>query len=600
MWQNTAFMLKLAWTTQKSVIFLCLFAALVSAGKTITELLIAPIILRQIEKMEPISEIVKGIVFFTVLLLLFMGVGAYLGQNIIFGRINIRSRIGRMVSDKMAGTSYPNLLNTHFLQASQKALQACSGNMEPTEYIWTTWTEILTNVMGFFVYLILLSDLHPILAGVSIVISCVGYWINCRINRWKYQHREEENEIRNRMHYLSDITEKREYGKEIRIFGLKNWLDEIWDRTYAVLCTFLIKQEKRLLWIHVAELILTVLQNGVAYTYLILNVLNHKMSAAQFLLYFSVVSGFAQWVTGILDQFVQLYQQSLILTTVREFLEWEESFLLSEGKPLEVDLNGKNEIRLENVSFHYASSDETEKPVMVLEKINLTIQPGEKLAVVGLNGAGKTTLVKIICGFLDPVEGRVLLNGKDIRQYDRREYYGFFSAVFQDFSVLEASVSENVAQRMEGIDEANVWNCIRQAELEETVRMLPHGIETKIGRAVYEDGIELSGGQIQRLMLARALYKDGVIMVLDEPTAALDPIAEHEIYQKYHRMTCGRTSVFISHRLISTRFCDRILFLEKGRIAEEGSHDELMKMGGKYAKLFETQSKYYREGGQAS
>lgn len=229
--------------------------------------------------------------------------------------------------------------------------------------------------------------------------------------------------------------------------------------------------------------------------------------------------------------------------------------------------------------------------------LNLTIRPGERLAVVGLNGAGKTTLVKLICGLQDPTEGRVLLNGEDIRQYDREAYYRLFSAVFQQFSILEATLAENVAQTVENIDLGRVKDCVNKAGLAQKAEALPQGYETHIGRQVYEDGVELSGGETQRLMLARALYKDGPVLVLDEPTAALDPIAENDIYLKYNQMTQGRTSVYISHRLASTRFCDRILFLENGGIAEEGTHEELMERGGSYAALFQVQSKYYQEEG---
>ena len=210
----------------------------------------------------------------------------------------------------------------------------------------------------------------------------------------------------------------------------------------------------------------------------------------------------------------------------------------------------------------------------------MTIHAGEKLAIVGLNGAGKTTLVKLICGFLDPTEGRVLFNGKDVKTLNRRDYYALFSAVFQQFSLLDTNIIENIAQRIDGIDGQRAWDCAEKAGLTEKIKSLPKGMYTHFGRSVYEDGAELSGGETQRLMLARALYKDG------------------PIYQKYSSMTQGRTSLFISHRLASTRFCDRIIMLKDGCISEEGTHDELMRRGGEYAKLFAVQSKYYREGGR--
>ena len=245
---------------------------------------------------------------------------------------------------------------------------------------------------------------------------------------------------------------------------------------------------------------------------------------------------------------------------------------------------------MENVSFRYPGA-ETD----TLKNINLTLHPGENLAVVGLNGAGKTTLIKIICGFLDPTKGQVKLNGTDIRNYNRKDYYKLFSAVFQDFSLLAGTIAENVAQT-ENFDLKQVKNCIKKAGLLPKIEALPDKYQTFLNREVYKNAIMFSGGETQRLMLARALYKDAPFIILDEPTAALDSIAEADIYQKYDEMTKGKSSVYISHRLASTRFCSRILMLEQGEIQEEGTHEELLRQSGKYAALYEVQSKYYREG----
>ena len=314
------------------------------------------------------------------------------------------------------------------------------------------------------------------------------------------------------------------------------------------------------------------------------------MPASEFLLYFTAVSGFTSWVTGILSNFSQLHKESIALSRVQEYLHVDEPFKFAEGiEPPQADAYA---LTLEDVSFRYPG---TEKDV--LTHVNLTIRPGEKLAIVGLNGAGKTTLVKLLCGFYDPTEGRVLLNGQDIRDFNRTKYYELFSAVFQQFSVMDVTIAETVAQSVDGIDMDKVALCLDKAGLTEALAKFPEGVNTHIGREVYLDGVMLSGGQTQRLMLARALYKDGPILVLDEPTAALDPLAENDIYMKYNEMTTGKTSVFISHRLASTRFCDRILFIADGGIAEEGTHDELLALGGAYAKLFEVQSRYYKEGG---
>ncbi len=591
MWQNTGFMLRTAWPHTKSVPLLCLALAVVTAGQTVAELLIAPAILDRVETAAPLGQLVRTILAFSGVILLLSGLKAYLNENTLFGRISVRTKIMAMINSKKAGTSYANLLDTRFLNMEEKARDATNSNQKATEAVWTTWTAILTNFLGFVVYLALLSGLHPLLMVVVCVTAAAGYFINKRIQQWGYRHREEQAAYDKQLGYLRSTGLDRSYAKDIRIFGLRGWLDEVWNKTLRLYQAFLRKRESVYIWSSVVDLVLALARNGVAYGYLIWLTLHDGLRASEFLLYFSAVSGFSTWITGILEQFSTLYQQSLDISTVREFLEWPEPFRFEDGAPLEKDLQTPYELRLEDVSFRYPEAEAD-----TLRHIDLTIHPGENLAIVGLNGAGKTTLVKLLCGFLDPTEGRVLLNGQDIRQYNRKDYYRLFSAVFQDFSVLDATVAENVAQQVDGIDEQRVWTCLEQAGLTETIRKLPNGLQTHIGRQVWEDGIELSGGQTQRLMLARALYKDGAILALDEPTAALDPIAENDIYLKYNEMTAGRTSLFISHRLASTRFCDRILFVDGGRIAEEGTHESLLALGGGYARLFEVQSQYYQEG----
>ena len=240
--------------------------------------------------------------------------------------------------------------------------------------------------------------------------------------------------------------------------------------------------------------------------------------------------------------------------------------------------------------------------IPVLKNINLTVKAGEKLAIVGENGAGKTTFVKLLCGLLRPQEGRIFVNDTELTDFEQEDYRSLFSAVFQKSGLLPVSIRDNIALNIweeDGPDEQEVlkavWRCIRLANLEEKVRSLPEGLDTHLVKRIAEHGTELSGGELQRLLLARALYKDAPVLILDEPTAALDPIAENEIYQAYHKLTEGKTSVFISHRLASTRFCDLILVMENGEIVESGTHDELMARRGRYAEMFEVQSRYYRE-----
>ena len=591
MMNNTLFMISVAWKTNKMVLVLVILMALASAGETVVQMLIAPSILNQVETSASLQHLMMTILGFCAVLMLLSGIKAYLEENVIYGRIATRTHIIQLIDQKVSSTSYPNILDTEFVALENKASQATSSNDQSVEHFWTTWTNIFTNLIGFAVYLALLSGLSAALAALVIITSVVGFFIGKYIREWGYRHRAEETAYQEKLNYIQTLSTQRTYAKDIRIFGLEKWLEDVWNSTMTLYDAFIWRREKIYSLAAFIDLGLTLLRNGIVYVYLIEQVVMHGMSASEFLLYFSAVSGFTAWITGILEQVSKLHTESIDISSVREYLDWPEPFLFEGG--LSLDKNSIQEcvIELEDVSFRYPKADHD-----TISHLSLTIHAKEKLAIVGLNGAGKTTLVKLICGFLDPTEGRVLFNGQDIRTFNRKEYYALFSAVFQDFSLLEASVAENVAQKIEGIDKARVEKCLDQAGLSEKIASFPEGIETKLGRQIYDDGIELSGGQTQRLMLARALYKDGLILTLDEPTAALDPIAENDIYMKYNEMTKGKTSVFISHRLASTRFCDRILYLENGQISEEGSHHELIARNGGYAHLFEVQSQYYKEG----
>ena len=594
LWQNTGFMLRTSRKYAKSVFPLCIVLALLSAGKSVAELLIAPAILNKIELSASLGSVVFTIAAFALVLMLLSGLWSYVDTNALFGRIAVRSQgIYLSISRKYAETSYPNLLNTDFLALGKKASAACDANSEASEAIWTTLTDLMTSCIGFVVYLALLTNLNLWLAALVAATTAVSYFASKRINEWGYLHRSEELELTKKIEYANKTATSREFAKDIRMFGLRGWLEDLWGSTMRLYSAFCAKRERKYIWANIIDIVLTFLRNGIAYAFLIGITVKNGLPASQFLLYFAALSGFAQWVVEILDKLSVMHKQSLDISTIREFLDWDEPFDLNGGERIAFEPNKQYEIRLDDVSFRYPKADKD-----TLSHINLTVHPGEKLAIVGLNGAGKTTLVKLVCGFLDPTEGRILLNGEDIRKFNRNDYYALFSAVFQEFSVLDVTVKENVAQCVDGIDETRVWQCIDKAGLTEKIQSLPKGIETHLGRRVFKDGVEFSGGQTQRLMLARALYKNAPILVLDEPTAALDPIAENDIYQKYNDMTHGRTSFFISHRLASTRFCDRIIFVDSGKIAEEGTHDELLKNGGGYAYLFEVQSKYYRSDNQ--
>ncbi len=587
--QNVAWMIGNAWKARKRTILFCVLTAGLDIFMNLLQLYVTPEILRRVERTAPLRELLLTIALFTGLLFLVSGIREYIRTNTLFARVDVRTRIIGLVSYKSNTTSYANNLNVNFIRLREKAYNSMNNNRSATEYIWETLTVLLTNVGGLLCYLLVLSGIDPVMLLVIAVTSIASFFASKRAAAWEYEHREEDEKYVAKLRDIRDKSESVAIAKDIRIFGLEDWLRDIHKGILNLYWDFICRREKAHLFSDLADVFLSVARNAIAYGYLLALALGQGLSASEFLLLFTAVSGFTAWVTGILKQVAELRRESVDISLVREFLEYPEPFRFEGGKPLpEAEVL---ELRLENVSYRYPGAEKD-----TICNMNLTIHPGEKLAIVGLNGAGKTTLVKLLCGFLDPTRGRVLLNGQDVREFNRREYYSLFSAVFQEFSILDVTVAENVSQQAEGTDEERVWDCLEKAGLTKVIQALPQGLQTHVGREVYLDGVLFSGGETQRLMLARALYKNAPILLLDEPTAALDPIAENDIYQKYDSMTAGKLSVFISHRLASTRFCDRILFLKDGVIAEEGTHDSLLSLGGDYAKLFEVQSRYYQEG----
>lgn len=584
------YMLSLAWKHMKSVIGVAVLLATVSVVLNLVQLYVAPEILERVEQQASMGELLGTITVFSAAIFFLMTARSYINNNTLLGRIYVRMQIIKSIARKSCKTSYPNQHDPKIRELMEGASAATNSNDKATESIWTTLTDILTNVLGFIIYLALLSELNLILAAIVVATTVVGFFVRKHIRGWGWRHREEWNSYRNKIRYVSDEAKDISFAKDIRVFGLKSWMEDLYDSTVRLLDDFATKKEKNYLWADVLDLVLDFLRNGIAYLYLIAYTLRNGLPASDFLLYFAAISGFTSWVTGILSQVTKLHNECMEISTTLEYIEYPEMFRFEGGRP--IPAADSYELTLDNVTFRYP---ETEKNLF--ENLNLTIRPGEKLAIVGLNGAGKTTLVKLLCGFYDPTEGRVLLNGIDIREFNRQEYYGLLSAVYQDFSLMDTTIAENIAVQTENIDEKRVRDCLSKAGLMDFVDSLPQGLDSHVGRDVYLDGILFSGGQTQRLVLARALYKDGPILVLDEPTAALDPIAENDIYMKYNEMTTGKTSLFISHRLASTRFCDRIIFLADGKIAEEGTHSELLALDGEYAKLYEVQSRYYQEGG---
>lgn len=590
-WKSIGYMISMAWKHGKIVLIAVLAVSALSIGASLTQLYVAPAILQKVEEFAPWQELLGTVVLFSGLLFLLYTLKGYIESATWVNRLMINLKITTAVCRQSCVTSYPNTKDPEIIKLRESAENgAANSEGDVADGFWLTLTALVTNVGGFVVYLWLLADLNVILALIVIVTSLTSHYAQSYLYGWEHRNKAEKSQYITRMQYIRKKAESIELAKDIRIFGLEPWLREIYSGAMGAFEAFIWRRERVYIWSNVIAVATAFLRKGIAYAFLIHMALHNGMSASEFLLYFAAISGFSGWIFEILNTVAELRKKCEGIAYVLDYLEIPEPFRFEGGR--EIPKAERYELKLENVTFRYPGTEKT-----LFENINLTVHPGEKLAVVGLNGAGKTTLVKLLCGLYDPDEGRVLLNGIDIREFNRREYYQLLSAVFQEFSVLETTIAENVSQETEHMDVERVHECLDKAGLTAFVSSLPQGIQTHVGKKLYLDGIQLSGGQIQRVMLARALYKNGSILVLDEPTAALDPIAEHDIYMKYNEMTRGKTSLFISHRLASTRFCDRIIFLADGKIAEEGTHESLLKLNGKYAELFEIQSRYYKEGG---
>ena len=590
MWQNSAYMIRLAWSVkEKKVIFIGLAMALLTVALSLIELYVVPVILSIIETHAPIGEIVIIIAAFTAGLMAVTAAKSYFDINNLYGKISVRTEIINMINDKGATTSYPNLFDDNFNKLLSKSIECTNSNDKATEAVWETLRDLAANIIGFIIYLCLFTFVQPLLIVLVIVTTVISYFVGNRLNEYGYRHREEEAEYERHMEYV--ITKASDFtaAKDIRIFGLRPWLSELYNKGMAAFTAFHNRAEGVYIWARICDLVLTFLRNGAAYALLIYMVIQNEITVAEFLLYFTAVDGFTRWVTGILSGMNTLHKQSLEISTVREFLEYPEEFKFEGGEPIPQSPDGQHVLELKDVSFRYPGVGD-----YTLKNINLTLHKGEKLAVVGLNAAGKTTLVKLMCGFLDPTEGAVLLDGRDIRTFDRIEYYKLFSAVFQQFTLLACTVAANVAQSEDNIDMPRVKDCIQKAGLKDKIESLPEGYQTKLNREVYDDAVMLSGGEAQKIAIARSLYKDAPFIILDEPTAALDAVAEAEIYSKFDEIAGDKTAIYISHRLSSCKFCDEIAVFDGGAVVQYGSHEQLVAdETGKYFELWHAQAQYY-------
>lgn len=454
--------------------------------------------------------------------------------------------------------------------------------------------QILSSMAGIGWYGILIARKSFVIILLALANTLLSTLFMSMLRKNQEKLHKKVGTYSKRTAYVSRESMDRQAGKDIRMYQMTDLLLKKYDQALTDMGSIFRQIHNGAFLRAAGEALVTFLVNGFSYFYLITLLVKGEMSASAFVLYMGLVGSLSGYFAQLMEQLVTLNPVSVSISYIRQFLALPEkedwsAHGVGEEKLMELKREGVR-VEFQKVSYTYPG---TEEPV--LRSIDLTIGPGEKLALIGLNGAGKTTLVKLLCGFYRPGSGRILINGIPVSDFCREEYFELISVLFQDATLLPMTLDFNLTGKApEEIDRKRLAWALKVSGFREKYQSLPQKGESLLVREVNGE-VDFSGGEKQKLLFARALYKEAPLMILDEPTAALDPIAENEMYLKFDEAARGRTCVYISHRLSSTRFCDRILLMEEGEVKEEGTHQELMAKGGRYRQLFELQSRYYRE-----
>ena len=437
----------------------------------------------------------------------------------------------------------------------------------------------------------IVTTMNPLIFVMVLVVSVVNTLISLFLQKKNYKLHRLMMPVERRWRYLIELAVDLQYGKTVRIYDLKDFLlgksrenrKEYFEKNDEILANNK-KGQMVMGFINVAQQLVILM-------WLIYAVLNRALSIGNFTVLINSAQQFSASFSAISNQLINLYQNNNYINDFFTFLQ-RESCLRHSALP---DRHLKKEepgiIELRHVSFHYPNSDQ-----MILRDVNLTIAPGEHITIVGENGAGKTTLIKLIMRLYDVTEGEILYDGINIKEYDYDEYMDIFSTVFQDFKIFALSIYENITFEPDSRERKQEVDAIlKDSGLYEKVQSLPLAEETVLSRQFDSEGMELSGGQHQKLVFCRAVYKNGPVVILDEPTANLSPVAEHDIYEQFNRLVHQKTAIYISHRLSSSKISDKICVLKSGSIAEYGTHNELMRLNGLYAEMFRLQSQYYEK-----
>lgn len=585
---NIIFHLKSAKQWNKWVCYFQFLQVIPNMSATFLGIWLPSLIVSQLQEKVPLEVLLASIIIISLGMLVSNVIDAGMAQYLYRNGLSLTLYYDKLAFEKTMRIDY-DLLESKDVRKLVGNVWGTLRNEFAIRNSVTSMPVLIISMFSSVLYGVLLCRVNGVLVLMLVLTIGVNVLLLKRAKNVHGKNHKELSKYTKAVSYINRHAMERSDGKDIRIYQMQDWFLEKYDDAVSHMDDIYGKIHTQYFMRKFKELGLRFITELISYGYLAYLLVEGNLSVSDFVFSVGLVRTFSSNFSTLIHRIQGLNNIHAFVTYMRKLLDLPEK---EQREALPIDKTMGVEIEFRNVSFQYPES-ETE----VLSDINLTIHSNEKLALIGLNGAGKTTFVKLLCGFYKPTKGEILVNGIPQSNYDRDEYMSLISALFQDSMVFPVTVDENLTgSTLREIDKMNLKQALELSGFGKRYEGLPQGGETKLVREVHENATDFSGGEKQKLLFARALYKKAPLLILDEPTAALDPIAENELYLKYGEAAKNRTVVFISHRLSSTRFCDRIVLLEGAHIMEEGTHEELISKNGRYAELFEMQSKYYREG----
>lgn len=499
----------------------------------------------------------------------------------------IRMRYAVLAFRKNLYTDYKNIESPHGREKNKRAMEFYRSYYSGSSDFLDSCNQFCVCIVGIITSLALIYKINMIMILIILATCVCEFFLLKFLNKKEKKTKNERSKIFVRFDYYYNLCRDFSAAKDIRLYGFTDYFMLAVAKIIYELEAVNQKFARQNIKVGGTRALLNLLRELVAYVYLTYLVCSSRLSVSDFIFYFGIITGFSNWIMNAVYQYSNLERCCNDCAAFREFAESTDE---NDNKP-DIDFKGIESIEFQNVSFKYQSAEKS-----TINNMTFKVNKGENIAIVGENGAGKTTAVKLLCGLYYPTSGEILINGKSNRDFSGNSYFNLFSAVFQDYYFMPMTIAENICATS-NYDKEKLFDAFEKAGISNKINRLPNKEKSYMIKDVYKDAVDFSGGEKQKLLLAKAIYKNAPVLILDEPTAALDPIAENELYLKYNEITSNKISFFISHRLSSTRFCDRILFIKDGRIAESGTHEELMALKGSYYRMYQIQSYYYKENG---